>query len=151
MIAGVKVKQLTTHPDTRGRLFEILREDDELFTSFGQAYITTAYPGVVKAWHRHEKQTDNICLIAGNLRLVIYDSRDDSPTCGQIDEFYLGADNRLLVQIPPRLNHGFQNIGTTEAIVLNLPDRAYDHEAPDEQRLDPHENDIPFDWQQRDG
>lgn len=151
MIAGVKVKQLKTNLDSRGRLFEVLRSDDEIFTEFGQAYITTVYPGVIKAWHLHEKQTDNMCLVSGNLKLVIYDSREDSPTKGQIDQFHLSAENRLLVQIPPRVYHGFQNVGDAEAIVLNLPDRVYDHQAPDEQRLDPHDNDIPYDWGRRDG
>ncbi|MFH2054394.1 MAG: dTDP-4-dehydrorhamnose 3,5-epimerase family protein [bacterium] len=151
MIDGVKVKQLKTNLDSRGRLFEVLRSDDKLFMEFGQAYITTVFTGVVKAWHRHEYQTDNMCLVSGDLKLVIYDSREDSPTRGQIDEFCLGPDNRLLVQIPPQVYHGFQNIGSEEAIVLNLPDRVYDHKTPDEQRLDPHDNEIPYDWRRRDG
>ena len=50
-IEGVKVKKLRAIPDERGRLMEILRCDDELFTRFGQVYMTTAYPGVVKGWH----------------------------------------------------------------------------------------------------
>lgn len=151
MIDGVKVKKLMSHLDSRGRLFEILRSDEELFSKFGQAYVTTVYPGVVKAWHKHERQTDNVCLISGNLKLVIFDNRGSSPTKGQVDEFFLGDDNRLLVQIPPDVWHGFQNVGISEALVLNLPDQLYDYESPDEQRLDPHDDDIPYDWHRRDG
>lgn len=151
MIAGVRVKQLKTNLDSRGRLFEVLRSDDEIFTRFGQAYITTVYPGVVKAWHLHENQTDNMCLVSGDLKLVIHDLREDSPTRGQTDEFYLSAENRLLVQIPLKVYHGFQNVGAEEAIVLNIPDRVYDHSAPDEKRLDPYDNEIPYNWERRDG
>lgn len=59
MIDGVNVKKLKILPDERGRLMEMFREDDELFIRFGQVYLTTAYPGVVKAWHYHQKQTDH--------------------------------------------------------------------------------------------
>ena len=53
MIEGVKVKKLKVMPDDRGRLMEILRSDDEIFQKFGQVYMTTAFPGIVKAWHFH--------------------------------------------------------------------------------------------------
>ena len=53
MIRDVKVKNLRCIPDERGRLMEILREDDEVFERFGQVYMTTNYTGVVKAWHYH--------------------------------------------------------------------------------------------------
>jgi dTDP-4-dehydrorhamnose 3,5-epimerase len=57
MIDGVKTKKLRVIPDERGWLMEILRNDDEIYNEFGQVYITTAYPEVVKAWHMHKKQT----------------------------------------------------------------------------------------------
>ncbi len=48
MIHQVRTKKLRIIPDERGRLMEILRCDDEIFTKFGQIYLTSAYPGVVK-------------------------------------------------------------------------------------------------------
>ena len=63
MIAGVRTKQLTVHADERGRLMEILRRDDEVFVGFGQVYVTTVYPGIVKAWHYHKCQTDNLACL----------------------------------------------------------------------------------------
>jgi len=65
MIEGVMVKQLKVLPDERGRLMEILREDDEIFMRFGQVYLTTGYPGVVKAWHYHKIQFDHFCVSRG--------------------------------------------------------------------------------------
>ena len=55
MIEGVKTKNLRVIPDERGWLMEILRCDEDLYEQFGQVYLTTAYPGVVKAWHLHKK------------------------------------------------------------------------------------------------
>ena len=37
-----------------------------------------------------------------------------------------------------------------EAVVVNVPTEKFDYEHPDEQRLDPHGDDIPYDWQRKD-
>jgi dTDP-4-dehydrorhamnose 3,5-epimerase len=151
VIEGVKVKHLRVLPDERGRLMEILRRDDECFTQFGQAYITTVYPGVVKAWHYHKVQHDNFAVVAGMVQIVIYDARDDSPTQGEVNIFHVGIHNPMLIHVPPFVYHGFKNVGTEEAIVLNLPTEVYNYSVPDEYRLDPHSKDIPHDWTRRDG
>lgn len=151
MIAGVKIKKLTVTPDERGRLMEILRRDDELFQKFGQIYITTTYPDVVKAWHLHSRQADNIACIQGMIKLAMFDSREDSPTQGEVAQLYLGIHNPILVQIPPDIFHGWMCISREEAIIVNCPTEAYDPAQPDEVRLDPHINSIPYDWKRKDG
>jgi dTDP-4-dehydrorhamnose 3,5-epimerase len=151
LIEGVKVKHLRVHPDQRGRLMEILRRDDDCFTKFGQAYITTVYPGVVKAWHYHKVQEDNLAVLTGMIQIALYDARDGSPTQGEVNVFHVGIHNPMLIHVPPFVYHGFKNVGAEEAIVLNLPTEVYDREAPDEYRIDPHDNDIPHDWTRRDG
>ena len=151
MIEGVKVKNLKVIPDERGRLMEILRADDSLFSRFGQVYMTTTYPGVVKAWHKHMKQTDNVVCVCGMIKLALYDFREDSPTFKELNQFYLGIHNPMLVQIPPGVYHGWLCVSQEEAIIVNIPTQVYNYEDPDEQRLDPHQNDIPYDWSRRDG
>jgi len=151
MIDGVRIKDLKVIPDERGRLMEMLRADDDLFIKFGQIYATTAYPGVVKAWHYHKKQTDNMTVISGMMKIVIYDSREDSPTKGQIDEFFTGAHKPQLIQIPPLVYHGFKCISETESIVINCPTEVYNYNEPDEFRVDPYGDKIPYDWRRKDG
>lgn len=151
MIHQVAIKKLKVIPDERGRLMEILRSDDELFTKFGQVYMTTAYPGVVKGWHYHKKQTDHFVVVSGMIKLVLYDSRKDSPTKGEVNEFFLGRHNPLLVKIPPLVYHGFKCINHEEAICINVPTEVYHYDQPDEFRIDPHENDIPYSWERKDG
>ncbi|MBW1855121.1 MAG: dTDP-4-dehydrorhamnose 3,5-epimerase family protein [Deltaproteobacteria bacterium] len=151
MIEGVKIKKLKVIPDERGRLMEMLRSDDDLFIKFGQVYLTTAYPGVVKGWHYHKKQTDNMTVVKGMMKIVLYDNRDGSSTRGEINEFFMGIHNPLLLQIPPLLLHGFKCISDEEAMVVNCPTDTYDYEAPDEFRLDPHQNEIPYEWERKDG
>ena len=151
MIEGVRLKELKPIPDERGRLMEILRADDELFEKFGQVYMTTAYPGVVKAWHYHKVQTDNMAVIKGMMKVVLYDARKDSPTYDQVNEFFLGEHNFKLIQIPKMVYHGFKCMGQEEAIVINVPTELYNHAHPDEYRVDPYQNEIPYDWRLKEG
>jgi len=151
MIEGVKLKDLKVIPDERGRLMEILRADDELFEKFGQVYMTTAYPGVVKAWHYHKKQVDNMTVVKGMMKIALYDAREDSPTRGEVNEFFLGDHNFKLIQIPKLVYHGFKCISQEEAIVVNIPTQVYNYKHPDEFRIDPYHNDIPYDWRLKEG
>lgn len=146
MIEGVRVKPLRVIPDERGRLMEILRSDDQLFQKFGQLYMTTAYPGVVKGWHYHHKQTDNFVVVKGMIKLVLYDRREGSATHGEVNEFFIGDRNPQLVQIPALVLHGFKGVGTEEAIVINCPTELYNYKEPDEFRVDPFSGEVPYDW-----
>ena len=150
-IDGVKTKQLRLIPDERGWLMEILRKDDaELFTKFGQAYVSVTYPGVVKAWHYHKQQTDNFACVLGMVKLVLVDTRSDSATEGSVNEFFIGSRNPMLVQVPALVYHGWKCIGTESSLVVNIPTESYREAAPDEYRLEPHGT-LPYDWSKVDG
>ena len=151
MIEGVIAKKLKVIPDERGRLMEIMRADDEIYERFGQVYMTTAYPGVVKGWHYHKKQSDNMAVVKGMMKIVLYDNRRDTATYGEIAEFFAGEHNPLLLHIPPYVYHGFKCISTEEAVVINIPTEVFDYQEPDEFRVHPHNNDIPYDWEKKDG
>ena len=146
MIDGVKVKKLKVVPDDRGRLMEILRRDEELFEQFGQVYVTTAYPGIIKAWHYHKLQSDNFTCVTGKIRLALYDSRKDSPTYREVNEFVLSFEEPILVHIPPFIYHGFKCVDKKESIIINTVTEPYNKQNPDEYRLDAFENDINYDW-----
>jgi dTDP-4-dehydrorhamnose 3,5-epimerase len=111
--------------DGRGRLMEILREDDEIYMRFGQVYLTTGYPGVVKAWHYHKVQHDHFCVIKGMMKVALYDARDGSPTKGEVNEFFLGEHRPIVLRIPPLVYHGFKAVGTEEALLINVSTQTY--------------------------
>jgi dTDP-4-dehydrorhamnose 3,5-epimerase len=138
------VTELRPIEDTRGRLFEILRfaPGDEL----GQAYVTTCRHGIVKAWHHHEKQTDRMVCVYGTLQIGLWDEGTD-----KTDTVVSSTTSPKLVTIRPGVWHGFSSIGGTEAVVLNIPTRAYDPADPDEQRRPAHDSGIPYFWGPRDG
>ena len=151
MIHDVKTKRLRVIPDDRGRLMEMLRNDDECYEEFGQVYLSTTYPGVVKAWHYHKLQKDTFVCVRGMVKLVLADTREGSPTRGEINEFVIGEHNPLLVQVPIGVYHGWKCIGGEEAFVINTTTKTYNYKEPDEYRLDPHENGlIAYDWATKD-
>ena len=150
-IHDVKTKSLRLMPDERGFLLEILRADDsDLFTKFGQVYVSATYPGVVKAWHYHQKQVDHFVCVAGMVKLVLVDTRESSPTRGAVNEFFLGTQNPTLVQVPNLVYHGWKCISPEMALVVNVPTEPYHYKDPDEFRLAPHDT-LPYDWTRKDG
>jgi dTDP-4-dehydrorhamnose 3,5-epimerase len=151
VIEGVAVRRAAVLPDERGRLGEIMRADDPWFEKFGQVYFTTTYPGVVKAWHYHKKQTDHIYVLKGTLKIALYDERNNSSTKGTVNQIYLGEHCPGLVKVPPGIHHGWMCVSETEAYIVNMVSEMYNYQAPDEYRTDPHENHIPYDWKRSDG
>ncbi|MCK5127297.1 MAG: dTDP-4-dehydrorhamnose 3,5-epimerase family protein [candidate division Zixibacteria bacterium] len=151
MIEGVKTKKLITHADERGWLFEILRKDDEIYRQFGQVYLSSVYPGIVKAWHCHARQYDNFCVVSGMIKLVLADLREDSPTKGEVNEFFIGDENRMLISIPLMVHHGVKGLGSVPALVLNCPTEPFNPADPDEIRLPYNTDAINYEWELKNG
>lgn len=146
MIQGVEVKKLVRHPDDRGFFMEILRDDDELLKRFGQASLSKSYPGVIKAFHYHKRQDDIWFFPVGNAQVVLHDMREDSPTKGETNVFYLGEDNPQVVVIPTGVAHGYRVLGNTPAVIVYFTTESYDPKNPDEYRLAWDDPSIGFEW-----
>ncbi len=143
------IYDVTTRPlkqiiDERGKIMHMLRSDDPGFEQFGEIYFSIVNPGVIKGWHIHTEMTLNYAVIEGNIKLVLYDERETSPTKGMIQEICLGPDNYKLVKIPPMIWNGFKGIGSKPAIIANCSTMA--HNPNEIQRLDPFNNHIDYDW-----
>lgn len=146
MLSGVEIKPLVLHADDRGYFAELLRSDEPIYSGFGQASVTLTYPGVVKAWHYHEKQDDLWTCVSGSIRVGLYDMRKDSPTFGKTEELILGDYSPHLVKIPVGVAHGYKVLGNAPAIVVYFVTAPYNPNDPDELRIPWDSPDIPFDW-----
>jgi dTDP-4-dehydrorhamnose 3,5-epimerase len=146
LIDGVQVKRLRLIPDARGFLMEMLRKDWPEFERFAQAYVTACYPGVIKAWHYHQKQNDYFACVWGMARVVLYDDRPGSPSRGTLNEFHMGQLNPMLLKIPAGVYHGFTAEGGATALIVNFPTNLYDYDRPDEHRLPYDDPSIPYRW-----
>jgi len=149
MIHGLVVKSLRRIPDERGFIMHMLRADDPEFERFGEIYFSTAYPGVVKGWHMHKEMTLNYAVVAGMIKLVLFDDRETSPSRGEVQELFIGQENYQLVKIPPYIWNGFKAVGTQMAIVANCSTIPFD---PTEiVRRSPDDASIPYDWSLKHG
>jgi len=148
-IDGVLIVPLTRIPDERGTVMHMLKRTDPHFLAFGEIYFSTIYPGVVKGWHRHAEMTLNYACVHGRIKLVLFDRRAGSATYGNLMEVFLGPDQYCLVQVPPGVWNGFKGMGDGASIVANCATEP--HDPSKSERLDPFENDIPYDWDLKHG
>lgn len=144
-IKGVVIRKLTIVTDSRGWLTELFRNDElerEFFPTM--AYISSTNPGVTRGPHEHDDQADLFCFLGpSNFKLRMWDNRRDSETFGCVTTVVVGQKNPASVLVPAGVVHAYQNIGDTEGIVINCPNRLYKgpgrREAVDEIR---HEDDA---------
>ncbi|RJQ33023.1 MAG: spore coat protein [Actinobacteria bacterium] len=145
-IRGVKYKKLTRHHDERGFFEEIVRDDEDIVKRFGQLSASKTNPGVIKAFHYHEKQDDIWFFPSGNARVVLHDIRSNSKTKGVTESFLMGEDNPSTVLIPAGVAHGYQVLGCQPVVITYLTTESYDPKNPDEKRIEWDDDEIGFNW-----
>jgi len=149
---GVTLRRIATHIDRRGSVFEMFDSRWKWHTDpIDFVYCFTVRPGMIKGWGMHKKHDDRYCLMYGELLVVLYDDRPESPTRGLVAEIMLSEFDRKLINIPAGVWHADQNIGTKDAIVVNFPTIQYDHSAPDKYRLPVDTDKIPYRFDQSKG
>jgi len=149
MIKDVCVRPLEYLPDEWGYVIELLREDWDEYVRFGQAYATGIFPGErrpIGGWHVHKRQTDLVVCTSGQVKTVLYDRREGSPTYGQIAEVVSSGMRPLLVRIPPGVVHAFKALGISPAMMLNFTSEAFNWKEPDEEKIPFDSGEIPYRW-----
>jgi dTDP-4-dehydrorhamnose 3,5-epimerase len=148
MIEGVKIKNLIKHCDDRGFFVELVRDDESyLLSKFGQASWSMSYPGVIKAFHYHEKQDDLWFFPSGNAQVVLYDLRADSATNGMTDVYYMGEENPIMLLIHKGVAHGYRVLGQKPATIIYFTTESYNPKSPDEKRIIWDDPVIGFNWE----
>jgi dTDP-4-dehydrorhamnose 3,5-epimerase len=132
LIHGVVFRPTRPVPHEDGHVTEVARASWEILgTPIVQVHITTTLPGRIRAWGLHRFSMDRLFVVSGLVTIVVFDGRNDSPTYNQVNAFTVSEKNPGLLLIPPNLYHGWKNIGTSEAVIINMPDRMYNYEMPD--------------------
>ena len=131
-ISGVIFRPTRPVAHEDGHVTEVARTSwQDLVDPVLQVHLTTTLPGRVRAWGLHQNSTDRLFVATGLVKIAVFDGRHNSPTLGHVNEFTVSEKSPGLLIIPPNLYHGWKNIGTSEAIIINMPTRMYDYEAPD--------------------
>ena len=144
MIHDVKITPLRIIPDNRGKVMHMLRTDSEVFSRFGEIYFSTVFYNSIKAWHLHKESTLNYVCVSGEVKLVLFDDREESPTKNQHQELILSPKKYFLVTIPPLIWNGFKGIGKTESIIANC--LTIPHDEREMVRKDPSDKKFNYNW-----
>lgn len=121
-MVGVFFRKLDVFNDRRGWLTEIFRADETDFSP-AMSYVSMTKPGVARGPHEHIEQSDYFCFL-GDFRLFLWDNRKESASCGEKMVFDTEGNPHIAI-VPPGVVHAYKNVGTTDAFVVNLPDRLF--------------------------
>ena len=145
LIDGVKTREVRNIVTANGITTEVYRPDWGIVEgNVQQAIHVSLRGGTISAWHQHRDRWDFIMVVGGHMRVVLHDPREESPTCGQVDVFHLSPARPTLLAVPPWVWHGVQNLSNDPSSFVNLFDRPYDYADPDEWRLPPDTDEIPY-------
>ena len=122
----------------------MMRCDQKIFTKFGEIYFSYTHPNVVKAWHYHKEMTLNYAVIYGEIKLVLFDDRENSSTRGNLMEIYSSPENYNLITVPPKIWNGFKTVGSKPAMLANCSD--IPHDDNEVLRKNYKDSSIPYDW-----
>ena len=134
-------------PRDHGVITEVFRPEwDPTGLPVVHIYQSRLYPGALGAWSCHAQNTDRLFVNQGNIKIVLYDAREGSKTFGTLNEIHTGDARPSLIVLPPGVWHGLQNLGTQEALILNMPTNPYKYDDPDHYRLPYDTPEIPYRW-----
>lgn len=149
LIAGVIVRPFDLWPDDRGYFLEVARLGQGLSAGFPpestQVSAALSYPGIIKAFHFHRRQTDLWVPAAGALQVALVDLRPDSPTFGRKNTLYIGTLKPWQLLIPPGVGHGYKVVGGEPALLTYVTNCHYDPQ--DEGRIPYNDPSIAYDWE----
>jgi dTDP-4-dehydrorhamnose 3,5-epimerase len=142
---GVQFRDSPMHLDVRGSVRELFdvrwnwHPDPLTFV-----YCMTIRPGMIKGWGMHKLHEDRYFVLRGEMEVVLYDERPDSPTVGLVASVVLSEGQGRLMNIPAGVWHANRNLGRDDVMVINFPTIPYDHANPDKYRLPLDTDRIPY-------
>jgi dTDP-4-dehydrorhamnose 3,5-epimerase len=144
-IDGVVTREVRNIVTANGITTEVFRQDwGVVGADVVHMIFVSLRPGALSAWHMHQRKTDHIFVVDGHIKAVLYDNREGSPTHGMLNVFQLSRARPTLLMIPPRVWHGLQPLGAEPGQFVNFFDEQYEYANPDDWRLPPDTDEIPY-------
>lgn len=142
MLKGMKKKKLTIIKSNDGSVMHGLKQNEDEFISFGEAYFSTVNYNSIKAWKLHTKMTLNLIVPSGEVLFHFLDKRKDSKSYNKFERIMLSENNYFRLTVPPNIWFGFKGISKRTSIILNIADMIHD---PNEV-LRKNQDEIDVDW-----
>ena len=133
----VLISKLKKIPTKGGDIYHALKNSENDFKGFGEAYFSNIDFNNIKAWKRHLKMTCNLIVPYGKVRFVFFN--EDISTNEIVD---IGVDNYCRITVKPKTWFGFKGLNSPSSLILNISD--IPHNPKEIERKDI--NSINFDW-----
>lgn len=144
-IKGIIVVKLDEIFDSKGSVLHMIKSSSPEFKNFGECYISEINYNFIKGWKLHSKQTQNISVPLGKIKMVLYDSRENSSSFNELIELNLGRPNDYYrVTIPPGVIYGFKGLSNPNALIVNCTD--IEHDPNESVTFSIDDNKVPFLW-----
>ena len=144
-IKGIRIVKLNEIFDSKGSVLHMIKSSSPEFQKFGECYISEVNYNSIKGWKLHSRQTQNISVPSGKIKMVLYDYRKESPSFNNLIELNLGRpDNYLRITIPPGVIYGFKGLSSPNALLVNCTD--IEHDPNESVTLSIDHNKVPFLW-----
>ena len=125
LIDGIHITELKIIPNVKGDILHVLKSTDKTFNLFGEAYFTTIKKGCIKGWKKHSLMVSNLIVAVGEIKLVFYDQRIESPTNNVVNIFNLSIDNYKRITVEPNIWFAFEGIDEYN-LLLNISNILHD-------------------------
>ena len=142
LIHDVILTPLTIIEALGGNVMHAMKCGDQGYSDYGEAYFSLAEKNAIKAWKRHREMVMNIVVPFGQIRFVLFDDRDNSPTCGKLQIIELSTKNYYRLTVPPMIWMGFQGMSESVSVLLNIASIQHDAAEVDRKMV----NEIDFEW-----
>lgn len=140
-IKDVRCVLLDQIPDERGTVKKFIEEGPEFH--FGEVYFTSIYHGIIKGLHGYFTKDLWYVVPIGMVKLVLWDTRSDSPTRNRIMEIFTGEHKYMRVFIPHGVMNAFYGIAPLSLIGVAATEKFNEERTIRMKWNDPA---FPYDW-----
>ena len=137
---GIKLFPLKKISNQLGHIYHAVKNDDEGFNNFGEAYFSIINQGMIKGWNKHKLMNLNLFVPHGEVKFVICNrvNKDNQ----KFFEIKLSPKNYFRLSIESGLWFAFKCISNYNSIILNVSDLK--HNPSEMEKIDI--NKIPYNW-----
>lgn len=142
IIEGVILTPLKQIVNPKGDLYHAMKQSDNGYKSFGEAYFSTVIKDEIKGWKKHTVMVLNLIVPIGAVEFIIYDDRIDSSTKNQFFSLILSQENYQRLTVPAGVWMAFKGIGEDLNMLLNIASIEHDPTEAISKQL----TDINYTW-----
>jgi dTDP-4-dehydrorhamnose 3,5-epimerase len=128
LVGGTGASFLAKQPiiNPLGNLRHIVKNELGKYLSFSEIYFSEVQPKTIKAWKYHTRQSQNISVAFGRIRIVCIKKKPDETV---FEVFELNSEElHGILTIPAGIHYSLINVSEIPTILLNATDLPYNSE-----------------------